>query len=286
MTNPVAWGSNYRAVPPSRSYALPASDPQRNASVKVRLVPSTAGDLHERSQYLSSYLFNDTIAIDAGCLGHFGTFADQVRVRNIFLTHSHIDHIGSCRSSSTTSSRRARCVTVHASSEVIDCLRRDMFNDRVWPDFIRLSTPEAPFLRLSTLQAFQPVALEGLRFTPIPVDHVVPTFGFVVESATAAVLVASDTGPTTALWTRGNATPNLKAVFLEASFPESLATLAQASKHLTPSQFAQEVQKLQSRPAIIAVHLKNRYFQQLVQELHALQIPDLEIGRFDKPYEF
>lgn len=255
--------------------------------MKVRLVPSTLGEVHEPSQYLSTYLFNDTIAVDAGCLGQYGTFADQVRVRNVFLTHSHIDHIGSLPIFvDNVYQGGPDCVTVHASRDVIECLKRDLFNDRVWPDFIRLSTPEAPFLKLSILEPFRPVEVEGLRFTPIPVDHVVPTFGFVIESATSAVVVASDTCPTTALWERANVTPNLKAVFLEASFPEALAHLAQISKHLTPSQFAQEVQKLTCRPAVIAVHLKSRFFAELVSELQALNIPRLEIGRFDRPYVF
>jgi ribonuclease BN (tRNA processing enzyme) len=245
------------------------------------------GEVHEPSQYLSTYLFNDTIAVDAGCLGHYGTFADQVRVRNVFLTHSHIDHIGSLPIFvDNVYQGGLDCVTVHASREVIDCLKRDVFNDRVWPDFIRLSTPEAPFFKLSILEAYRPVEVDGLRFTPVPVDHVVPTFGFVIESPTSAVVVASDTGPTTELWERANATPNLKAVFLEASFPEALAPLAQVSKHLTPKQFAQEVEKLSCRPAVIAVHLKSRYFKELVSELQALNISRLEIGRFDRAYVF
>jgi cAMP phosphodiesterase len=245
------------------------------------------GEVREPSQYLSTYLFNDTIAVDAGCLGHYGTFADQVRVRNVFLTHSHIDHIGSLPIFvDNVYQGGPDCVSVHASRDVIDCLKRDLFNDRVWPDFIRLSTPEAPFLKLAILEPFRQVEVDGLRFTPVPVDHVVPTFGFVIESATAAVVVASDTGPTTALWERANATPNLKAVFLEASFPEALAPLAQVSKHLTPRQFAQEVQKLTSSPAVIAVHLKGRYITELVNELQALNIPRLEIGRFDRAYLF
>ena len=150
----------------------------------------------------------------------------------------------------------------------------------------RPSTPEVPFLRLSVLQAYQPVTIEGLRFTPIPVDHVVPTFGYIVESADSAVVVSSDTCPTTAIWERANATPNLKAVFLEASFPESMAALAATSKHLTPRGLADEVRKLNSSPRVIAVHLKSRYYSVLVSELKALKIPNLEIGRFDKAYEF
>ncbi len=89
-----------------------------------------------------------------------------------------------------------------------------------------------------------------------------------------------------ALWKRANATPNLKAVFLEASFPEALADLAHKSMHLTPAQFAREVRKLNSNPAVIAVHLKSRFSSEVIRELQALNIPNLEIGRFDQPYEF
>src|SRR5579871_2430325 len=86
------------------------------------------------------------------------------------------------------------CVTVHGSDAVLDCLRRDVFNDRLWPDFIRLSAERPPFLRLERLEPGRPVDLDGLRITPVAVDHVVPTLGFVVEDGSAAVVFPSDTG--------------------------------------------------------------------------------------------
>jgi cAMP phosphodiesterase len=181
---------------------------------------------------------------------------------------------------------KRECVTIHGGTAVLECLRRDIFNDRVWPDFIRMSTPEAPFLKLETLEPYQAVELEGLRITPIPVHHVVPTVGFLIEQDDTAIVISSDTGPTEELWTRANALPNLKAVFLEAAFPNHMTWLANLSKHLTPALFAIEVQKLTRTVPVIAVHIKARFHDELVAELKALGLPNVEISRFGQPYTF
>lgn len=255
--------------------------------MKVRLVPSVLGDAAASHQYLTSYILNDTVAIDAGALGYFCSWTDQARIEHVFLTHSHIDHVGSLPIFLENIYREAPdCVTIHGSEAVLASLKRDIFNSRVWPDFISLSTPGAPFLKLSTLRDFVPVQANGLKITPIPVDHVVPTQGFLIESAEASILIVSDTGPTTAIWERANAVANLKAVFLEATFPESLVELAGISKHLTPPLFAKEVGKLRGKPGLYAVHIKARYYEEVVAELNALGLPNFQLARFDRAYEF
>src|SRR5206468_12905432 len=142
-------------------------------------------------------------------------------------------------------------------------------------------TEQAPFLKMAELKPEEPVELEGLRITPIPVDHVVPTFSFLVEDEHAAVLIVGDTGPTEAIWQYANRTPNLKAVFLEATFAASLAWLAEVSKHLTPSLFAREISKLKRKTGVVATHIKARYREQVIRELEALRLPGLEIGEID-----
>jgi ribonuclease BN (tRNA processing enzyme) len=260
----------------------------QESQVKITLVPSAVGG-HGQAllQYLTSYLINDTVAIDAGSLGVFKTPADQARIRHVLLSHTHIDHIGSLPVLVENAYEGKRdCMTIHGSEAVLDCLRRDVFNDRVWPDFISMSSREAPFLRLATLEAGRPLELEGLRITPVAVNHVVPTLGFIVEDQAAGVVISSDTGPTDELWRRANAVANLKAVFLEATFPESMAQLATVAKHLTPSMFAGEVRKLKRPVPVIAVHIKARFYDQMVDELQALGLPNLEIGRAGKSYTF
>jgi ribonuclease BN (tRNA processing enzyme) len=238
-------------------------------------------------QFLTSYLLNETVALDAGCLGLHRTPREQARVRHILLSHTHLDHLASLPMLlDNTYQSGSGCVTVYGNDAVLDCLRRDVFNDRLWPDFIRLSGERPPFLRLERLEPGRPVEVEGLRITPVPVDHAVPTLGFLVEAGSAAVLFPSDTGPTEAIWQRANATANLRAVFLEATFPQAMAGLAEVSRHLTPPLFAAEVRKLRRPARLIAVHISPRFYSEVVDELQALGLPNLEIGQPGKTYEF
>jgi len=246
-----------------------------------------AHDNRRQRQYLTSYLLNDTVAIDAGSLGLFHTPQEQAKVRNVLLTHTHIDHIASLAIFVENAyDGKPDPVTVHGSADVLDCLQKDLFNDRVWPDFIGMTSPKTPFMRTGLLEAGKTVEFDGLRITPVPVNHVVPTFGFVVEDKTSAIVIATDTGPTEEIWHRANATPNLKAVFLEATFPSNMQWLADVSKHLTPATFLTETRKLRRQVPVLVMHIKARFHEVVVNELQALGLPNLEIVEYGKTYTY
>jgi ribonuclease BN (tRNA processing enzyme) len=256
--------------------------------VRVTLVPSSVAERGRRlRQFLSSYLINDTVAIDAGSLGLYRTARHQRRIRHLFLTHTHLDHLASLATFiDNTYTGDGNCVTLYGSDTVLDCLQRDIFNDRLWPDLVRISQDRPPYFRLQQLEPERPVTVAGLRVTPIPVQHSVPTFGFLVEEGTKAVLFSSDTGPTEACWLYANRAADLRAVFLEATFPEALAWLAEVAGHLTPSLFAQEVRKVHKPVPFIAVHIHPRHRTQVVRELKALGLANLKIGRMGVSYSF
>ena len=73
---------------------------------------------------------------------------------------------------------------------------------------------------------------------------------------------------------------------LQRTFPDALGWLAEAAKHFTPSSFAREARKLHGQPAVFAVHIKARYHEQVVRELRALGLPNLEIAQAGQPYVF
>lgn len=254
--------------------------------MKIRIIGSAARDPAVR-QYVSSYVINDCVAIDAGSLGLYGSPQDQACVDHVFLTHSHADH---CASLPLFLENRyglaPQCPVIYGSAHTLDSLQKHAFNDVVWPDFIKLSAETRPFLRVQALEAEKTVEAAGLRITPVAVHHAVPTVAYVVSNGQATVIFAADSGPTERLWELARQLPSLQGVLLEASFPNSMQGLADISLHLTPQTFAGEVAKLPPSTRVMAVHIKVAYREKVVQELCALGIPTLEIGECETDYTF
>ena len=273
-------------------------EPEGRGGMKISLLPSAACPTASiprdagtwegvvSRQYLTSFLINDTIAVDAGSLG-FQPLEVQDRVRHVLISHIHMDHVASLPiflENVYRGASQAEAVAVHAEEWTWRNLRDDLFNDRVWPDFVRLSTPQNAFMRLAHLETDRPFELDGVRIRPVRVDHVVPTVGFVVEDDCDAVVIVSDTGPTEAIYEVARATPNLRAVFLEACFPNAMEGLAKVSKHLTPQMFGVEAAKLPPGVPVLAVHIKSRFQTQVLKELAALERPEIQPARMGWTY--
>ena len=254
--------------------------------MKLTLIESSVGP-GPRQQILASYLVNEAVVIDAGSVGFFSPLDVQKRIRHVFISHSHIDHIASLPIFvDNVYEPGPDCPTVHASRHTVSCLQSDIFNDRLWPDMVRLSMQESPFLRFSESTSETTVDAGSVRVTPVLLNHLVPTFGFIIADDNAAIAIVSDTSPTDRIWEVINQTPNLKAVFLEASFPNNMEWLAERAMHLTPSLFGAELQKLEHDVPVIAVHIKTAYDEQVRSELQAMNLPQVEIAEPGRVYEF
>lgn len=253
--------------------------------MRIELLPSSIPS--SDSQFLVSFIVNDTVAIDAGAIGFLADLERQRAIRHVFVTHEHLDHIASLAIFlENVYEPGPDCVELLAAAEVLEFLHSDVFNGRVWPDFFELSSPENAFLKTTVLEPMVPVVRGGLTVTPVPVSHGVETLGLVVDDGRAAVAFPSDTGPTEHLWGRLNAMPHLKAVFLEASFPSSLSALATLTGHLCTRTFPLEAAKLPRRVRKIVVHRKARYATEIAREIAALGLDNVELVRPGYGYEF
>jgi ribonuclease BN (tRNA processing enzyme) len=260
-----------------------------NEHMKVNLVPSAVSPSAGKGwQFHSTYIINDRVALDAGALGLLGDLGFQSEITHVVLTHSHLDHTaGLPVFLDNTYLTRPEGALIHATEATLEILRRDLFSDGLWQNYSSLAAMNPPYIRVSTIEPGRSFEIEGLRFTPFPVNHAVPTVGFIVEEpGVATVVFSADTGPTDELWHRANALPRLDAVFLECSFPNFLESVAATAKHLTPTLFAREVQKLHRPAKIVAIHIKPRFFGQVCQDFDALGLLDLRIAQAGETLRF
>jgi ribonuclease BN (tRNA processing enzyme) len=236
---------------------------------------------------MTCLLVNGTVALDAGSLTQVLTVEQQVEVRSVLLSHSHMDHTNSLPFFiENVYGKGDGAIDIHASSPTVYAIRKYLFNNATWPDFTRLPNHLLPSVRFQEFESEAPLVLDGITFTPIPVDHLVPTHGFLIEQNGAAVLWSSDTGPTTRLWEVANRTPNLKAVCIDTSFDNSLQAVADVSLHLTPRTLAEELRKLERRVPVLVHHLKPPCVARIREEVRQLKNPDLEFLEQGKEYRF
>jgi cAMP phosphodiesterase len=256
--------------------------------VKITLLPSAMSKSGiVPNQYLTTLLVNDRVAIDGGSIGLYKSPKDQAAIGHIFISHSHLDHWATLPIFLVNVFDMAPTPpTLYASEVVLDMLRRDVFNGRVWPNFLEMSHEGRPFVKVQIIESGKSLDVDGLHITPIAVNHAVPTLGFVIEDAKAAVVIASDTSETTEIWQHADQTAKLKAVFLEATLPNHLSELAGVTGHLTPDGLVGEMRKLRSNPTFYAVHLSARNRDEVIGELRAHGFTNLQIAEFGKTYEF
>jgi len=239
---------------------------QIGMEVRVQLLRSATSD-RSNLQFAMSYVINDDVAIDAGSLG-FQSMELQQRIQHLFLTHCHLDHLNSFPLwLDNVFTPTPNAPAVYANSFTWNAIKTDLLNDRVWPDLIRIAGAEFPFFIEHVLEDEGTRHVSGLDVTPIPINHVVPTFGYLVDDGQSAVAFVSDTGPTERIWELARANPRLKGVFLEASFPERLLWLANKTGHLTPALAHVELEKLGLPVPVYFIHLKPQFHDVLTGEI-------------------
>jgi len=236
---------------------------------------------------MTCLLINGTVALDAGSLSQALPIERQVGVHSILLSHSHMDHTSALPFFiENVYGQSSGAIDIYASSATIYAIRKYLFNNATWPDFTRLPNHLLPAVRFHEIQSEVPVEIDGVRFTPIEVDHLVPTHGFLIEQGGASVLWSSDTGPTRRLWEIANRTRNLKAICIDTSFDNALQEIADVSLHLTPHTLEVELKKLERQVPILLHHLKPPCVERIHREVAELENPDIDFLEQGRVYEF
>lgn len=205
----------------------------------------------------TSLLVDDDILIDSGTgIGGLPLGALR-RVRRVFLTHSHMDHIaGLPLLIDTVFDTLQSPIIVYGREETLTAVRHHVFNWVMWPDFAELPSREAPALQFQNFEPRKRLEFDGRDFESVAVNHTVPAAAYVVQANKRVFAFSGDTGPNDSLWRVLNAYPRLDVLIVECAFPNRSASLADLARHYCPRTLAVDLAKLRHEPEVWITHLK------------------------------
>lgn len=220
----------------------------------------------------TSYLIDDKLLIDAGAVAETLSIKDQTNIDHILISHCHLDHIKDLAFlCDNCFGLKGKPFQVYTHATVKRIIKEHLLNDIIWPDFSKLPSQESPTIQVNSIPEEQELKLGEYVVTPVKVNHAHDAMGYIIEKGNTAVLFTLDTGPTDRIWEVARTKKNLKAIFTEVSFPDSLAKVAQLSDHHTPSSMKEELKKMPGKVPVILTHLKPNYRSDILHEIKELK---------------
>ena len=258
--------------------------------MKIQILPSTIDEngMASERQHLPTMIIDDRVAVDAGCLALSCSAYQREHVRDILLTHTHLDHIAGLPLfvddlfASLTSPIR-----IHVTKQMKDILERDIFNWSVYPRFSELSNERGAVIEYVEFDGGGQFDVAHLKVNGVRVNHQVAAVGYFLNDGAASIAITGDTAETDEFWDLCNETDSLKAVMVECAFPDEMERLSIDSNHLTPRRLASELHKLEHVDVpVYVVNLKPMYRERVIGQLEAANIPRVEIMKVGRVYEF
>lgn len=253
-------------------------------SLRVRVLGPYGGSAPDC--LMTTFLLNETSSLDAGALTSMLTLEEQRRVDRVVITHSHFDHVATLPFLLENVFGRRKPIEIVAPPTVLSPLRKHIFNGSLWPDFSKLPSRRNATMRFCPVAPGSVYRTPDLSFQPIPVHHIVPTYGYLVRGKAGSILFSGDTGPTRRLWEAADRADDLKAIFLEVSFSNSQAKIAAASRHLTPRQIPAELVKTRWTVPVFLYHMKPPSLTEIEREVRKLKMRRLHFLRQGDILEF
>ena len=130
----------------------------------------------------SSFLINNETLLDAGTVTSTLTHEQQGGLKNIFLTHSHFDHIKDILFlADNLTGQNRNAINIISIPEVLNVLKTHVLNATIWPDFTAIPSERKPILKLVPIEEGVEYSFSNLKVKAIEVSHTVDAVGYIVK---------------------------------------------------------------------------------------------------------
>ena len=223
-------------------------------------------------------LIDEDILIDCGSGVGDLTLEEMAKIRHVFLTHSHLDHVAFLPLLVDSIFERIdQPIVIHALPATIHALREHIFNWAIWPDFAQLPVVNKPVMTYQEHKAGDVCLVDGRKITSISMNHIVPTVGYRVESTDGACFAfTGDTTTNDTFWDELNGHGRLDLLLLEVAFSNAYEELSNTARHYCSNTMAADLIKLKHDPYIYLTHHKPEENNIIIDEIKQL-LPDREI---------
>lgn len=239
-------------------------------AVKVKVLGCSGAELPGYNP--PAFLIDGKLLLDAGTIGSSLRERLQWEIRDILITHAHLDHIKAIPflADNIIIKQKRHSVTIFGTRATLADLRSHLLNDRLWPDFTRIAASVNPVLRLKNIREGVTFRVDGYSVTAYAVNHTVPAVGYIISDKSGRTLLyTGDTGPTSRIWRSAG---NVDAAIVEVSFPNAMEDLARTTGHLTPDLLVSELAKMKAvPPKVYVTHPKPQYIHRIRKEISAIR---------------
>ncbi|MGH1538571.1 MAG: 3',5'-cyclic-nucleotide phosphodiesterase [Gammaproteobacteria bacterium] len=219
----------------------------------------------------TSLLLDDSVLIDCGTgLGDL-SLDEMSKLRHIFITHSHLDHIALLPMLLDTvyDALVDHPLTLHCKQETYDVLAKNIFNWNVWPNFFELPNTETPVIVYESMQPGDCIEFGDKIVKMVEVNHAIPAAAYIINNGTGSIAFTGDTCSNDTFWHALNEEPRMDMVIVECGFTNEDENIACDAKHYHPNALAADLKKLNHRPDLYISHLQPGKEQQIIGQLNS-----------------
>ena len=248
--------------------------------MKIRVIGCSGAEFPGHN--IPAFLLDDIILFDAGSFTNVLDEKAQLRIKDIFITHAHLDHIRSIPflADNIIVGKMGHKISIFSIPPVLRAIKLHLFNSSMWPDFTVIPHPHDAILNLVEIKIGRSLKVNSYTITPYKVAHSVPAVGYLVEHENGRrFFYTGDTGPSFRTWKQiGNR--QLHSLIIDVSFPNSMRDMGLKAGHLTPELLREELARMPMLPKRIYItHPKPQHRRVIEKELKDLKLRNLSLLR-------